>query len=272
MSVLADDPSGLLEDFVVEALELLSAAEESLLQLEERPERADLVRGLMRSFHTIKGNSAYLGLRAIADLAHRLENRLEPVQQGAAPLDEGVMSELLAGVDRLRALVQGAAAAGPAPGEAAGPAGEGAEASEDRYLIFRVGSLDMALPVRQVAEVTRPVPVTRLPHVPPHVAGVVNLRGTVVPLVDLEQRLWGVSGKDRMHHLVVVLSEYGRIALGVQQVVAVAALDGSPAREGGEPARQGPPVILHRGTPVVLLDLHHVLGGVAGIGGCLPPV
>ncbi|BDG61380.1 chemotaxis protein CheW [Caldinitratiruptor microaerophilus] len=273
MSMLPDDQSSLLADFVVESLEQLSAAEDSLLQLEEQPERVDLIRGLMRSFHTIKGNSAYLGLREISDLAHRLETLLEPVQQRTGSLDEGVINELLSGVDRLRALVQRAAAAGQATdGEAETAAREVVDGAENRYLIFRVGSLEMALPLKQVVEVTRPVPVTRLPYVPPHVAGVVNLRGLVVPLVDLERRLWGTSGEGSIQHLVVVSWGRGRLALGVQQVVAVTELDEQEAYESSGRDWYGTRVILHRGTPVALLELERVLGDTAGEGGRLRSV
>lgn len=270
--MLPDEQSSLLADFVVEALEHLSAAEDRLVQLQEQPERSDLVRGLMRSFHTIKGNSAYLGLRDISNLAHRLETLLEPVQQGTALLDETVVNEVLSGVDRLKVLVQRAAAAGETAEGETGADREAAEDTERRHLIFRVGSLEMALPANQVVEVTRPVPVTRLPYVPPHVAGVVNLRGLVVPLVDLEQRLWGVSGRDRMQHLVVVVWGRGRVALGVRQVVAVADLDEQAAYEDAERAWYGSRVILHRGTPVVLLDIQQILGSPAETGGCLRSV
>ncbi|MBI2073559.1 MAG: chemotaxis protein CheW [Gemmatimonadetes bacterium] len=64
--------------------------------------------------------------------------------------------------------------AGPGTGSGAGL----------RLLVFRVGDLTCAVEVRSVREVLPPQPATRVPGAAPAVAGLVNVRGALVPLVD----------------------------------------------------------------------------------------
>ena len=59
------------------------------------------------------------------------------------------------------------------------------EAREVKLVGFRVAGQELAVPIAQVQEVIRAMPLTRLPAAPPHIAGVTNLRGRVAPMVDL---------------------------------------------------------------------------------------
>lgn len=263
--VRSDEQAELLADFIAESLELLVSCEERLVALEEQPHRVDLIRDLMRSFHTIKGNSAYFALKEISDLAHRLEALLLSVEQQGGVVGADVFAQLLAGVDRLRALVQGAAT-GAARGRETDVADYG-DGVVGRFLVFQVEGVDAALPLAQVDEVTRPAPVTRLPYVPPHVIGVMNLRGTVVPVVDLERRLLGTEGRSRIRHLVVVPWGSGRVALGVRQVIGVVNLEGAEAEAFAPAESFAAHTVLHNGRAVVVLDLHRVLEREVVAGG-----
>jgi chemotaxis protein histidine kinase CheA len=262
MSMLVDEQASLLEEFITETTEHLATAEECLLQLEEAPNQPGTVRELMRVFHTIKGNSGYFGFREMSRLSHELETQLTAVQRGEATLDETVMAELLAGVDRLKQLLhETRTATGPSGAVVAVEAGRQEESGgTERYLIFQVGAIQMALPIGQVLEVTRPSQAARLPYVRDHVAGVVNLRGLLVPLVDLERKLWGQTGLDQAQHVVVVPWGSGRVALAVRQVVAVLEIERVPAATAGCERLGSHQIILHQGTPVALLDLQAVLG------------
>lgn len=55
--------------------------------------------------------------------------------------------------------------------------------------VFRVGSDQYAIDLRRVEEIIQPPPLTRVPHAPPFVEGVFQLRARVVPLIDLRKRL-----------------------------------------------------------------------------------
>lgn len=251
MATEQDELASLLDDFISETSEHLMAAEERLLRLEAAPGDAALAREMLRSFHTIKGNSAYFDFRDMADLAHKLESLLQPVQEGHATLDAAGLQTLLSGVDRLRGLLRGITAARraevPRRGEAEADLLAGEEGAEERFLLFELNGTRMALPLTQVLEVTRPAAVSPLPHVPAYVVGLVNLRGTVVPLLDLGCRLWGQPGAEDAQHLVVVPAGRGRVALAVGRVVEVVSLDFD-----GE-------IGFHRGGPVAMLDLEATL-------------
>ncbi len=73
------------------------------------------------------------------------------------------------------------------------------QAGEFKLVGFRLAGQELALPIAQVQEVLRAMPVTRLPAAPPHVKGMLNLRGRVTPMIDLAglMELSGARGEDR---------------------------------------------------------------------------
>ncbi|MDP3217505.1 MAG: Hpt domain-containing protein, partial [Deltaproteobacteria bacterium] len=101
--------------FRVEARELLEQLGAGVLDLEKGTEPAAAVARLLRVAHTLKGAARVVKLREVADLAHAIEDALEPVRDAGASVDRGRVDALLALVDRvaacLRALDAPAAAA-----------------------------------------------------------------------------------------------------------------------------------------------------------------
>lgn len=98
----------LLRNFVEEAREHLDQAELDLLALEgagEDQAQAALNR-VLRAVHSIKGAAALVGLTALRDLGHLLENVLTGLRSGELKREPGVVDQLLAGLDRLRGLVE----------------------------------------------------------------------------------------------------------------------------------------------------------------------
>lgn len=57
-----------------------------------------------------------------------------------------------------------------------------------QLVTFRVGSEEYGIDISAISEVVRPLKVTALPKMPAFVEGVVNLRGTIIPIVDLRNR------------------------------------------------------------------------------------
>ena len=78
-------------------------------------------------------------------------------------------------------------------------------ADDRKYLLFRVGAERYGIDVMKVRKIIGPTPTTPLPNVPPHVRGVINLRGKAVPIIDLGV-LFGSSrpGPDGRRLAVVV--------------------------------------------------------------------
>ncbi len=95
-----DEIDQLLAEFISEAGDLLASAEEHLLRLEKGD--AASVQAVFRAVHTIKGNSSFVGLDDINRLAHQLEALLDDLRRGQRTVTTGLMSCLLAGLDRLR--------------------------------------------------------------------------------------------------------------------------------------------------------------------------
>jgi purine-binding chemotaxis protein CheW len=72
------------------------------------------------------------------------------------------------------------------------------------YITFEVGGQLFGIDIMAIREIRAWTPVTKLPRVPHYVAGVVNLRGTVLPVVDLAARLgWQVTEATPRHAIIV---------------------------------------------------------------------
>lgn len=105
-TALPDDvDADLMEDFVTESLELIEAAEASLLALEVEPEDMEAVNTVFRAFHTVKGTSGFLGLSSLKELAHLAEGLLSRIRDGEI-LYAGAYADLaLRAIDMLKELV-----------------------------------------------------------------------------------------------------------------------------------------------------------------------
>ncbi len=61
----------ILEDFLVEAGEILEQLSEQLIDLEQRPDDKDLLNAIFRGFHTVKGGAGFLRLEAMVECCHK---------------------------------------------------------------------------------------------------------------------------------------------------------------------------------------------------------
>lgn len=106
-----------------------------------------------------------------------------------------------------------------------------ATAQAVEFLAFRIGSEEYIIPLAQVREI-RPYEVaTRLPGAPRHLLGVVNLRGLILPVVDLRIS-FGVEPNIEQQTVSIVLDVLGRrvavVVDSVNDVIAPAATDMKP--------------------------------------------
>lgn len=134
---------------------------------------------------------------------------------------------------------------------------------------FEVGGRLLALDVAQVREVVRWQEVTPLPRAPELIEGVIDLRGQVIPVLDLRRALTGKRVEPNARTRVVVLETDGLVlGLAVEAAVDVlnvdaAALDDPPAltTQAGYDAVRA--VVRRPGEPPVLvLSLEHILESV----------
>jgi purine-binding chemotaxis protein CheW len=121
-------------------------------------------------------------------------------------------------------------------------AGPASVASAGRYLTFRLGGGTYGVPVLTVREIIRLCPVTPVANMPPHVRGVINLRGRVIPLVDLRVRFGLPSRPDDDRTCVVVAQvaaaaggrrPYGVVVDTVEEVTTFAPGDIEPVPDFG---------------------------------------
>ena len=99
-----DDPS-FYEDFLVEAQEHFELIEQNFLTLEEAPGDLEILNGIFRSVHTIKGASGFLGLTKVQSLSHIGENLLDELRKGRMTVSPEVMELLFETIDVLKVLV-----------------------------------------------------------------------------------------------------------------------------------------------------------------------
>ncbi|MCE7884828.1 MAG: purine-binding chemotaxis protein CheW [Actinobacteria bacterium ATB1] len=74
-----------------------------------------------------------------------------------------------------------------------------------KYLAFVVGADEYGVPIPEIREVVRLQPLTPVPDTPPYVKGVVNLRGLVIPVVDLREKLGAFVTEDTEETCIVIM-------------------------------------------------------------------
>lgn len=111
----------------------------------------------------------------------------------------------------------------PAPASAAPPAAKAADARE--LISFRVGEQDYCIDIMAVREIRGWSPATPLPQQPPYMRGVINLRGAVLPIMDLAGRLGLPMAEPTVRHVIIVVKAgdrtMGMMVDAVSDILAV---------------------------------------------------
>jgi len=148
--------------------------------------------------------------------------------------------------------------------------GTGATASSGKYLTFVLGREEYGLPVLKVREIIKVMDITHVPQVAAHVLGVINLRGRVIPVIDL-RRKFGFDAQEHTERTCIIVAEValaqstvmmGVVVDAVSEVVNVAASEIESTPDFG--GQNGTDYILGmakvKGGVKILLDLDRVLG------------
>ncbi len=85
----------ILQDFLVEAGEILELLGEQLVELEHNPEDQDLLNAVFRGFHTVKGGAGFLALEPLVAVCHRAEDVFNLLRQGDLQIDAHLMDVIL---------------------------------------------------------------------------------------------------------------------------------------------------------------------------------
>lgn len=140
-------------------------------------------------------------------------------------------------------------------------------AAEGKYLTFALGAESYGAPIGKVREIIRLTEITLVPQMPSYVRGVINLRGKIIPVIDLRMRFGFTNTKTTERTCIVVVQlagEHGPIISGmivdaVKDVVNFAATEIDPTPDfGGEQIDCVAGIARHKEMPVTLLSLERV--------------
>ncbi len=134
------------------------------------------------------------------------------------------------------------------------------------FVVFRLGDEEYGLPIASVGSIIRFEPATAVPRAPQAVLGVINLRGRVIPVVDLAMRF----GRERFaptpgSRIIVAEGAEGGVGIAVDaasEVTSFAADDILPVPEGiltPETARAFSGVVQRGDSLVILIDLDEAM-------------
>ncbi|EOV4086926.1 chemotaxis protein CheW [Campylobacter upsaliensis] len=100
-----EDMQEILEDFLVEAFELVEQIDHDLVELESNPEDLELLNRIFRVAHTIKGSSSFLNFDVLTKLTHHMEDVLNKARHGELKITPDIMDVVLESIDRMKTLL-----------------------------------------------------------------------------------------------------------------------------------------------------------------------
>ncbi|NPA29167.1 MAG: hybrid sensor histidine kinase/response regulator [Epsilonproteobacteria bacterium] len=101
-----DEFDEILEDFLVEAFEMLEQLDNDLIELESSPDDLDLLNRIFRVAHTIKGSSSFLNFDVLTHLTHHMEDVLNKARKGELTITPEIMDVVLESTDKMKALLE----------------------------------------------------------------------------------------------------------------------------------------------------------------------
>jgi purine-binding chemotaxis protein CheW len=143
-----------------------------------------------------------------------------------------------------------------------------------KYLTFTLQRESYGIEVLKVREIIRLIEITAVPQMPPHVRGVINLRGKIIPVLDLRLRFGFDEARATDQTCIVVVqvklpdgksNQMGLVVDGVEEVVNIAASDIEETPDFGAQVATDYIVGMAKikGAVKALLNIDRVLGGAA---------
>jgi len=100
-----DEFQEILQDFLIESFELVEKLDEDLVELESNPEDLELLNGIFRVAHTVKGASSFLNFDVLTHLTHHMEDVLNKARHGELIITPDIMDVILESIDLMKALL-----------------------------------------------------------------------------------------------------------------------------------------------------------------------
>lgn len=96
------DDEDILQDFLVEAGEILERLSQQLVDLEQRPDDKNLLNAIFRGFHTVKGGAGFLSLTPMVECCHLTENLFDILRNGKRTVTSELMDVVLQALDSVK--------------------------------------------------------------------------------------------------------------------------------------------------------------------------
>lgn len=153
----------------------------------------------------------------------------------------------------------------PVNSSSMGQSATGSAARQLEVVAFRVGTQEFCVDIMTVREIRGWTQATRLPHVPDFVNGVINLRGTVLPVIDLAVRFGGTSRSPSARDVIIVTQVdaqlVGLLVDGVSDILSISKASVQPTPDVGSELAEKfvKGLIAVDGRMISLIDLEDVL-------------
>jgi len=141
--------------------------------------------------------------------------------------------------------------------------------TEGKYLTFRLGREEYGIEILKVREIVAMMEITAVPLTATHIRGVVNLRGKIIPVVDMRKKFGLAETAATRETCIITLMVEGKegevltglLVDGVSEVVQVAASEVEPVPALGEDMRLDfvTGISKTKGRVIVLLDMDRVM-------------
>ncbi len=137
----------------------------------------------------------------------------------------------------------------------------------EQYLTFRLGSEEYGVEILRVQEIKGYTAITPIPNTPPYIKGVMNLRGTVIPVIDLRSKFGMAEAQYNQFTVIIVVTVgpkvIGLIVDAVSDVLSIPTADVQATPDFGAQvdARYMSGMAKAGDKLVVLLDIDRTLGG-----------
>ena len=154
------------------------------------------------------------------------------------------------------------------------PTAVSTQALAGKYLTFALGGESYAIPVLKVREIIRLTSITSVPQMPAYIRGVINLRGKIIPVMDLRLRFGFDGAASAEQNCIVVVqvkntagqsTAMGLVVDAVEEVAQLAAADIEQTPDFGTQVDTGYIIGMAKikGAVKALLDIDRVIGGDA---------
>lgn len=157
-----DEMQEILEDFLIEAFEMVEQLDQDLVELENNPDDLDLLNRIFRVAHTIKGSGSFLNFSVLTHLTHHMEDVLNKARHGELAITPDIMDVVLESIDFMKKLLNAIRDTGTDANT--GLDGDIASVVERLDAISKGESPQAAAPAEAPAPVEAPAPQTSEPE------------------------------------------------------------------------------------------------------------